>query len=312
MADFGGGIGIGGGSINIDGSGIGGGGGGSGGVHLTYTAQLFAEALRRGEVQTWEGEEADILEKFLALKVGDRAEQVRFLGEGDADWGTAFVADVRAPRRNGKVWTMQITVVQLRKAVMWTLEYAELQKDIRTWRQNAVGGDGSDEASIPDLTQIAQWERAKDIQDWDHYDAFETVDGVALADGTLKLAQMIRKGIESYTIHTPLPTMTYRYYDESAGIGGLLDKYTASLPHGPAGWTELGGGQMWEQLQELTYNHNTGIPDIGTISFRWLCVSDKGVPAGDGSTTRTIQFMRVDNVEDRLYAQADPREGGLS
>ena len=311
MADFGGGIGIGGGGIGLGGGGISG-GGSSSSAHLTYSAQLFMEATRRGEIQVWEGYETDIVEKFNGIRVGDKTEEYKFIGGADDDWGTPYIGSVQAPRRQGKTWTMQVTVVQLRKVFIWTLSFAEVSKDIRTWRQNVPSTDGEPNPSVPDLSKLAQWERAKDIQDWDDYDAFKTVDGVALQDATLELAKMIKKGIESYTIHTPVPTLTMRYYDEITNTGKLLDCYLSSLPTGPEGWTELGGADIQSQLNDLTYNHNTGIPDLGTISYQWLCVADKANPNGDGSSTRTIQFMRVDSVEEKLYAQADAAYGGLA
>ena len=321
MADFGGGIGLGGGGIglggngiNIDGSGIPGGGGSNSmsGLHLTYTAQLFSEPMRRGEIQAWEGDESDVVAAFRAVKVGDRAGNFKFITDSNDSWGTPFIGGVQAPRRSGKTWTMQVTIVQLRKCVLWTLDFAEIQKDIRTWRQDLqVAGNDDPNPAIPDLSMLAQWERAKDVQDWDDYDAFRTVDGEALQDGTLELAQMIRKGIESYTIHTPVPTMTMRYYDEVTGTGALLDKYLNSLPTGPAGWEELGGAEMHSQMNDLTEFHVAG-GSIGTISYRWLCVTDKSTPNGDGSCTRVVQFMRVNQVEDKLYTQGTAQEGGLA
>ncbi|MBQ1428572.1 MAG: hypothetical protein IIZ06_02800 [Kiritimatiellae bacterium] len=311
MADFGDGIGLGGGGIDIDGGGIDGGGSSSmSGLHLTYTAQLFSEPMRRGEIQTWEGKEASIVSAFKSLKVGDKADDVKFIS-ADATWGTPFIGGVQAPRRAGKTWTMQVTVVQLRKCVLWTLDFAEIQKNIRTWLQDIPSHDGQDPDS-PDLSKLAQWERAKDIQDWDDYDKFKTVDGEALEGTTLELAQMIRKGIESYTIHTPVPTMTMRYFDEVNGTGALLDKYLTSLPKGPAGWEELGGAEIQSQLNDLTTFHTDGSGGVGTITYRWLCVSDKSTPNGDGSCTRVIQFMRVNQVEDRLYSQGTAQEGGLA
>lgn len=314
MADFGDGIGLGGGGINIDGEGIGGGGANSmSGLHLTYTAQLFAEPMRRGEVQTWEGDERSIVAAFKVMKVGDRSENYKFISAANDSWGTPFIGGVQAPRRSGKTWTMQVTVVQLRKCVLWTLDFAEIQKDIRTWRQDLPVAGGDDPSpDIPDLSKLAQWERAKDIQDWDDYDAFKTVDGEALQDGTLELAQMIRKGIESYTIHTPVPTMTMRYFDEVKGTGALLNKYLSALPYGPAGWKELGGADIYSQLNDLTQFHTDGAGGIGTISYQWLCVSDKSNPNGDGSCTRVVQFMRVNQVENKLYSQGTAQEGGLA
>lgn len=314
MADFGDGIGLGGGGINIDGEGIGGGGSSSmSGLHLTYTAQLFSEPMRRGEVQTWEGDERAIVAAFKGMKVGDRAGNYKFISAANDSWGTPFIGGVQAPRRAGKTWTMQVTVVQLRKCVLWTHDFAEIQKDIRTWRQDIpVAGGEEPSTDIPDLSKLAQWERAKDIQDWDDYDAFKTVDGVALEGGTLELAQMIRRGIESYTIHTPVPTMTMRYFDEVKGTGALLNKYLSALPSGPAGWKELGGADIYSQLNDLTQFHTDGAGGIGTISYQWLCVSDKSKPNGDGSCTRVVQFMRVNQVEKRLYSSGTAEEGGLA
>ena len=313
MADFGEGIGLGGGGINIDGNGIGGGGANSmSGLHLTYTAQLFSEPMRRGEVQTWEGAESSVVAAFKVLKVGEKAGNVKFLSM-DGSWGTPFIGGVQAPRRAGKTWAMQVTVVQLRKCVLWTLDFAEIQKDIRTWRQEIPVIDGQQPGSdIPDLSKLAQWEKAKDVQDYKDYDAFKTVDGVALEGGTLELAQMIRKGIESYTIHTPVPTMTMRYFDEVTGTGALLDKYLSSLPSGPTGWEELGGADIQSQLNDLSSFHTDGAGGVGTISYQWLCVSDKSTPNGDGSCTRVVQFMRVNKVEEKLYSSGDASAGGLS
>ena len=290
-----------------------GGGPASTGPHITFSSQLFSEPLRRGEVQTWEGDGKDIVNAFNGIKVGAPTSHYRHITAANDDWGTPYVAGVQAPRRTGGVWTMNVTVAQLRKCVLWTLDFAEIQKDIRTWRQNQSDVDDAEpDDSIPDLSILSQWERAKEVLDWDDYNNFKTVDGKALEDGTLELAKMIRKGIESYTIHTPVPTMTMRYFDEVKGTGALLDKYLTSLPTGPSGWKELGGAEVHDQLNDLSIFHTDGSGAIGTISYRWLCVSDKSTPNGDGSCTRVVQFMRVDKVEDNLYSMGNAAEGGLA
>ena len=48
--------------------GIGGAGGGTVRGHITYSAQLFSEPLRRGEVQTWEGDGDDIVMDGIRLQ----------------------------------------------------------------------------------------------------------------------------------------------------------------------------------------------------------------------------------------------------
>lgn len=284
------------------------------GLHLTVSARLVMESMRRLEVQTWEGEQEEVIDAFLKMKVGEQTEGgLKFLTPADETWGTPFVGGLQAPRRAGNVWTCAVTYVQLRKVVLWTLDFAEVQKDIRTWRQNLpAGSDGEPNPDAPDLVKLAQWERAKELNDWSDYDAFQTADGEALEGATLELAQMIRKGIESYTIHTPVPTMTMRYFDEVSNVGKLLDKYLPSLPYGPPNWTELGGADIHGQLDALTNEATDGSGGTGTIAYKWLCTADKATPNGDGSCTRTVQFMRVDAVEDKLYKAGSPEEGGFA
>jgi hypothetical protein len=297
-----------------DGNGPGGGGGSGGGrLHLTVEAHMFSDALRRGEVHVYEGFEEDIKDRFNALKVGDTGGDLRFLDDSDDAWGTPFISNIAAPRRAGKTWTMAVTITQLRKVVQWTIDFAEIDKDIRTWRQNIQSlDDDKEQSEIPDLVKLAQWERAKDIQDWTDYDDFKTVDGDELEDATLELAQMIKRGIDSYTIHTPVPTMSFMYYDGVSGTGKLLDTYLTELPAGPQGWTELGRAEMWEQMNALTYQDAPSWSTDGTISYKWLCVADKAVPNGDGSYMRTIQWMRVDKVEDKLYNSGSSADGGFA
>lgn len=290
-----------------------GGGPASTGPHITFSSQLFSEPLRRGEVQTWEGDGKDIVNAFNGIKVGAPTSHYRHITAANDDWGTPYVAGVQAPRRTGGVWTMNVTVSQLRKCVLWTLDFAEIQKDIRTWRQDVnYTEDDQPSANTPDLSKLALWERAKAVNDDYDYKNFMTVDGVALDGATLELAKMIYKGIESYTIHTPVPTMTMRYFDEITGTGALLDKYLSDLPTGPSGWEELGGAKIRAQLNELKMYHTDGSGGVGTDYYKWLCTSDKSTPNGDGSCTRVVQFMRVNSVEDKLYSQGNASEGGLA
>ena len=64
-------------------------------------------------------------------------------------------------------------------------------------------------------------------------------------------------------------------------------------------------GGSYDKLKEVQMSG-------GTIVYKWLCISDKATPNGDGSCTRTIQFMRVDEVEQNLYTLGTAAEGGLA
>ena len=275
-------------------------------LHLTYQARLFAQVLLRGEVQTWEGPFEDVLAKFNTVKLGERTSEVIFLtGGGSAsegtDWGEAFVSDIQAPRRRGNVWSLQITVQQLRHAGVWTLSFAEICKPIRTWHQ-----DWEQSNDIPDLPKLAAWELAKEREDFEHYDSYQTVEGEKLTDATLTLAKMIReKGVESYTVHAPVATLTMRYLDTIPGVGGLLDKWLTELPSLPAGWAELGSARGIIE----SANAGDGTRPAGV----WFCQADQETPNADGSKTRTVQFLGVTDVNTDLYGEAaSPSDGGFA
>lgn len=277
------------------------GGGTSSAPHLRFEAQLQASLTRRSETQTWEGSEDDITALFESAAPGSEWSDLRFLGSGGSqpsegdEWGLAHVTSVVAPRRQGKVWTMQLTVTQLRYVKIWTLDFAEISKPVRTWLA------GTNDA--PDLALLRKWERAGEDEDWDNYDAYKTGNGTALEDNTLKLAKMIReKGIDSYTIHTPVATCQLTYATFPDGAGGLLDKRYSSLPKVEDGWGDLCAGDSDAVRQTLD-----GLcPDGGT----WLCTGDCVHPNSDGSYTRTVQFTAADYVDEDLYAAGSGGSGG--
>jgi hypothetical protein len=96
------------------------------------------------------------------------------------------------------------------------------------------------------------------------------------------------------------------------GLDAKVDKYLDTLPTGPSGWEELGGAKIQSQLNDLSIFHTDGSGGVGTIGYRWLCVSDKSTPNGDGSYTRVVQFMRVNQIENKLYSRGNAQDGGLA
>ena len=279
--------------------------------HLRYEAQLQMSLTRRSEVQTWEGEEAAIVAKFSATKIGELVpeadlESLLLPPGGSATsgepWSEARVSNVSAPRRQGKIWTMQITISQLRWLTIWTLDFADVDKPIRTWHAGYENG--------PDLAELSKWELAGEKQDWTNYDAYKTVDGDSLTGDTLALAKMIREdGIESYTIHAPVATCQITYPTFPDGAGGLLDCWLAELPAPVGGWPDMGGyteSAVREEIDDL----KTGFGGSGQDG-KWLCTADPVHPNADGTFTRSTQFTLVSSVNENLYAQGDPTAGGF-
>ena len=301
-------------NVNVDGEGI-------GGIadeptpdpaaHLRYEAQLQLSLTRRSEVQMWEGSEAAIVAKFLATKIGEVVPegetQYLHLSPGgsptsEEPWSEARVSGVSAPRRQGKIWTMQVTVTQLRYLTIWTLDFSDIDKPIRTWHAGYANG--------PDLAMLAKWELAGEKQDWANYDAYKTVDGDQLEGETLALAKMIREdGIESYTIHTPVVTCQITYPTFPDGAGGLLDCWLAELPAPIGNWPDM-GGYTESAVRELLDGLKTDFAGVG-VPGKWLCTADPVHPNADGTYTRSTQFTLVSTVNENLYAEGDPSQGGF-
>lgn len=279
--------------------------------HLRYEAQLQMALTRRSEIQTWEGTQTAIVAKFNAAKIGELVPEadlaLLLLSSGGSatsgePWSEARVSNVSAPRRQGKIWTMQITISQLRWLTIWTLDFADIDKPIRTWHAGYANG--------PDLAMLEKWELAGEKQDWTNYDAYKTVDGDSLSGDTLLLAKMIREGgIESYTIHTPVVTCQITYPTFPDGAGGLLDCWLAELPAPVGGWPDMGGyteSAVRDELDDLKTDF-----DGAGVAGKWLCTADPVHPNADGTYTRSTQFTLVSSVNENLYAQGDPTAGGF-
>lgn len=280
--------------------------------HLRYEAVLRLSLTRRSEIHTWEGDEAAIVAKFLATKIGEVVPEGEtaylHLSAGGSPtsgepWAEARVAEVSAPRRQGKVWTMQVTVTQLRYLTIWTLDFADVDKPIRTWHAGTTNG--------PDLAMLSKWELAGEKQDWTNYDDYKTVDGTSLTGETLDLAKMIREdGIESYTIHTPVATCQITYPTFPDGAGGLLDCWLPELPAPVGGWPDMGGyteSAVRDQIDGLKSGFGGSAGEDGV----WLCTADPVHPNADGTFTRSTQFTLVSSVNENLYSQGDPTAGGF-
>ena len=304
--------------INVDGNGIGpldpgsGGGGGGDDAHLTVRARLSASPQSRSEIQAWEGSEEKITDMFRSLKVGqydgDVAAMARFLPEGGSvtqglDYGYTYISNMSAPRRNGKTWTMDVALTQLKHVALWTMDFAEIAKPIQTWRQDFP----PDDENRPSLPMLRKWERARDIQDWDDFDTYRTIDGEALTGATLTLAKMIREqGVEMYTVHAPVATLMMRYIDVWPGVGKLLDKQFSDLPGLPSGWVEIGAGR---DNMEAACSFPDGAG--GEVSGSWLCTGDRENPNADGSKTRTVQFTGALAINENIYPIGVPTDGGF-
>lgn len=205
---------------------------------------------------------------------------------------TVFCASASTRRKPGGLGICRIVYQALFNAVTTGLEISEVSKPIKSWKAD----DASD---APDLGKIQQWEEQKD-ENYAAYAAYK-YDGTNVMTGnTLKLAQMIFKGIESYSEYVPVITMTTTYYSgafpaDAKSVGEELGKEVS--PVVPSGCTIVGGG-----------NPSAVLPT--QLKPKWVGTGDRATTNNDGTMHRVQQWSGFDHVEEDLYPDATTG-GGL-
>ena len=286
MADFGSGIGFGGGGINVDGNGISGGGsaGTGGGPHLSVNRELQLGTTVNRLVKTYQGpydklcDMAKGIDKFVSVSEPD-------LPTGGSDtegtgYGYQFVSDIKLTRGNGNVGRLQVTVTQNRQVALISVDSTEVQRPIKTWKADA-------DNDKPDLAQIREWE-AKEETNYSSYANF-----TGLSGNTKKLAEMIFKGIEHYSVYAPAVTVTLNTHSfpqlSSYPVGSAY-----GAPEVPYGWRDVHGRDISDIVNNLKK------PESGN-DYIWVLGSSRSTPNADGTYQWVLQYQACDSVEEALY-----------
>ena len=137
------------------------------------------------------------------------------------------------------------------------------------------------------MNKIDLWElqKANGGQGISNYLAFRYDDTNAMTGDTLKLAKKIAKGIESYSIYTPVATC--RRTQTSPFTDGISDigKYTTNL-QSPADQLPINLGQLAQ---------------FASMRPFWLKTTDEITPNSDGTLSRTEQWTGYDDIDTDLY-----------
>ncbi len=259
-----------------------GGGGSGGGPHLSVHKEIALGTTANRKVETWQGPYDKLLEKAKAYDLG-MYEEDNDLPSGGSDtqgggYGYAFVSDVKLTRENGNGGRLVVTYTQNRQIVLASVDFTEVQRPIRNWR--------SDSEDAPDLAAIREWEEKKD----DEYSAYANFTG--LTGNTKKLAEMIFKGIETFSVYAPVVTLTATTFSfpqtSLVRIGGAYDE-----PKFPYPWDLAHGLSTGDITQYLKKKDNS--------NYKWVLSSSRTTPNADGTYQWVLQYQGCDAVEEVLF-----------
>lgn len=251
--------------------------------HLTVEREVITLFDRVTCTETWQGtyDECKAIQKQHLPGRADNCPDIGDVWPSSVNTSpSVFCAASRTRRIPGGLGICTIVYQALFNATIVGLDMAELSKPIKSWKADA-------ETDAPNVDQIRQWEEQKE----DNYAAYAAYkyDGTNVMTGnTLKLAQMIFNGIESYSEYVPIITLTYSYYYVPAGataVGSQLGKRVT--PTMPSGCTPPTG--------------NTDLPT--NLKPKWVNTGDRATTNNDGSMTRVQQWSGFDSVNENLYPE---------
>lgn len=284
------------GGVNVDGNGISGSGsGGNVEPHLTVHKEVVLGTSVNRKVETWQGEYDKLLEMAKAYELGKYVSDDKDLPAGTSDtdasgtgYGYAYVSDVKLTRENGNAGRLVVTFTQNRARAFVSVDFTEVQRPIRNWKADA-GGEGSQQGGddAPDLAKIREWE-AKKESNYSEYADFKGLSG-----NTKKLAEMIFKGIETFSVYAPVVTVTLTTFSfpqvDLYRIGKKFDE-----PKIPYGWKEIHDTSMESIVQRFVKENS----DNG---YTWVLGSSKVTHTANGTYQWVLQYQACDSVEEVLF-----------
>ena len=207
-----------------------------------------------------------------------------------------LISSARLTRGDGDVCTMTVTLLEDAPTEFWSVEYATLTKDIRTWKADTENADDK-----PDLSKIRSWEALKRSGDLESYNAFLPAVGEEPMEGnTRKLAEKIAAGITCYTMHTPVVTRTVTTTEPASYLAEakyLDKKYTPCT-------LKLEGNEEVKVAGRVTAESFAG------LKTDWVFTNLRVTANSDGTFTCVAQWTGADAVDKDLYDEVEKEDGG--
>lgn len=268
--------------------------------HLTR--EFSADSNEQGNtlVLPFEGTRAELFEKlkgseFFKQWNGEGADA--FPSGGSTTSGTGYsipyLSRVRIRRTRGPVCLAEFVINQVRVRGIWGLDFAEISKPILAWYRPGTPPEDDDENNRPSGQKIREWMKlGNDNPASPDYNGF-MINGEKLEGATLTLAQMIYRGVESFSVWVPVATWQCRVFDPPDislyPVGNQISELAA-----PHGIMELGDKDFLSHMNGLT-SRWSGEPWI------WVRTASRVATNPDGTYIWTMQFTAAEKADEDLY-----------
>lgn len=215
-----------------------------------------------------------------------------------------IIVGMSLTRREGNRGTLTFSVKMFQRGYVGGIDFEVVSKDIHYWRQLC-------DSNVPDLKVIRLWEAMKDdtatlpyYYNFQYLDNQGSTQSIEAGTATMALAEMIKRGTESYNEYVPTLTITYNLaahpliLADDFSAGALLGKVVQN-----SDLTLSGTGF------NMPLGHDSGgaspISDFENLpGDAILCTADQLQGNSDGTFTLTRCFSKFRKVEKELYLGA--------
>lgn len=246
-------------------------------AHQTLQQRKDFNFENETRVETWQGS-FDELDRMI--------DGIAMTGPSSGD---GVYTGATLSRREGGRGVLELVVRVLNGYSWWGFSFSEISKPIKTWLATKITDT---DTLATELNKIDLWENQKNLGSagLTNYLNFRYDNANRLTGDTLKLAQKMLQGVESYSVYTPVATcrrtQNRPFTDGLNSIGKYVPqaRLVSPSPQIPANEGQLAA--------------------IRRMRPFWLKTSDEISQNSDGTLSRTESWTGYDTIDTDLYQQA--------
>lgn len=244
-------------------------------THQTQQERIEFNFEAESRTVTWQGSFEELNRMIDEIAVGGPAK------DDGVYTGAALT------RREGGRGTLELVGKILNGYSWWGFSFAEISKPVKTWLATKITDR---DVLARELNKIDLWESQKTLGESGqrNYFNFRYDNDNRLEGYTLKLAEKMLQGIESYSVYTPVATCRRTQNEPFTDGLDSIGKYVTRLAS-PTEQVPANAGQL---------------AAIAGMREYWLKTSDEITQNSDGTLSRTETWTGYDSIDADLYERA--------